>query len=173
MLFLQKSKHGSRPAWADQVREVRTMIEITEHFTAEELQFSATGARLGLDNTCPSELIPNMRLVADRLELVRAHFGTPVRVLSCYRSPAVNVAVGGSRNSAHRYALAADFIIPGVPLVEIARWCADNIKDFDQIIYEFGSWVHMGFADKGPRRQMLTAIKVGGKTVYRTGLEVA
>lgn len=145
---------------------------MTEHFAASELQLSATGARLGLDNICPPALLPNMWLVAEKLEEVRAHFGKPVRVLSCYRSPAVNAAVGGSKTSAHRYALAADFVIPGVPLTDVARWCAANIEDFDQVIYEFGSWIHLGFASSGPRKQVLTAAKVEGKTVYRAGLEV-
>ena len=149
------------------------MTKLTEHFTVEEMQFSATGARLGLDNECPSELMSNMQLVADRLELVRAHFGKPVRVLSCYRSPAVNTAVGGSKTSSHRYALAADFTIPGVTVDEVARWCAGNIPDFDQVISEFGAWVHLGFTAREPRRQALTATKVAGKTVYRAGLEVA
>lgn len=146
---------------------------MTWNFTVSELQFSATAARLGLDNTCPQKLLPNMKLIADRLELVRAHFGKPVRVLSCYRSPAVNSAVGGSKTSDHLEALAADFIIPGVPVLEVARWCAENIDDFDQVISEFGAWVHMGFTTREPRRQTLTATKVDGKTVYRTGLGVA
>jgi hypothetical protein len=111
-----------------------------------------------------------MEHVAARLEEVRAHFGKPVRVLSCYRSPAVNAAVGGSKTSAHRYALAADFFIPGVSVIDVARWCADNIKDFDQVIYEFGQWVHLGFSEIEPRGKLLTAEKVNGKTVYRDGL---
>lgn len=146
---------------------------MTSHFTVPELQFSATAARLGIDNTCPPQLLPNLKMVADHLELVRAHFGRPVRILSCYRSPAVNSAVGGSKTSAHRYALAADFTIPGIAVDEIARWCAENIDDFDQVISEFGAWVHLGFTTKEPRRQALTATKVDGKTVYRAGLEVA
>lgn len=146
---------------------------MTEHFTLAELQFSATAYRLGLDNTCPPDLLPNMARVAECLELIRAHFGKPVRVLSCYRSPAVNSAVGGSKTSAHLYALAADFTIPGIAVGEISRWCAENIEDFDQVISEFGAWVHLGFTTREPRRQTLTAKKIGVKTVYREGLEVA
>lgn len=147
------------------------MTRLTENFTVEEMQFSATAARLGLDNTCPLELLPNVERVAGCLEEVREYFGKPVRVLSCYRSPEVNTAVGGSSNSAHRIALAADFTIPGFSVDEIAKWCSENIPDFDQVISEFGQWVHMGLATKNPRRQTLTAVKVGGKTVYRVGLE--
>lgn len=143
---------------------------MSEHFSVSELQFSATAARLGLGNTCPTELLPNMERVAGYLEQVRAHFGKPVRVLSCYRSPEVNTAVGGSKTSAHREALAADFIIPGVSVLAVAKWCAENIKDFDQVIYEFGAWVHIGFSNKVPRHQVLTASKLNGKTVYKRGV---
>lgn len=146
-------------------------MQVTEHFSRRELEFSGTATRLGLDNVCPPELLPNMEHVADRLEMVRAHFGKPIRVHSCYRSPAVNKAVGGSPTSAHRFAHAADFTIPGVSVLEVCRWCAENIPDFDQVIYEFGEtgWIHMGFTTKTPRRQLLTARKQGGKTVYTEG----
>lgn len=143
---------------------------MSAHFTLSEMQFSATASRLGLDNTCPLALLPNVERVAEYLEQVRTHFGKPVRVLSCYRAPAVNTAVGGSKTSAHVEALAVDFVVPGVPLVEIAKWCVENIKDFDQIIHEFGAWVHMGFSSKVPRRQVLTASKLKGKTIYKRGL---
>lgn len=40
-------------------------------------------------------------------------------------------------------------------------------------INEFGRWVHIGLAADGvkPRRQVLTARKVGGRTTYVAGLQ--
>jgi hypothetical protein len=148
-------------------------LQITQHFNYREMTRSATGQRLGLKNDPPAELMPNILKVCERLELVRAHYGKPIRVLSCYRSPAVNAAVGGSKTSAHRFGLAADFEVEGVANIDVARWCAENIADFDQIIYEFGpsGWVHMGFTDtKQPRKQLLSAVKDNGKTIYKQGL---
>lgn len=148
------------------------MTKLTEHFTIEELTYSATGIRKGLDNPVPNNLIANMLRVACVLEEIRAHFGKPVRVLSCYRSPLVNKAVGGSKTSAHCYAHAADIRIEGVPVIDVCRWAADNITYFDQIIYEFGEggWCHIGFTNSAPRGQLLTAAKNGTKTVYAHGL---
>ena len=144
---------------------------MSKNFPLSEMQFSPTAIRLGLDNTCPQELMHNMERVENHLEDIRANFGNkPVKVLSCYRSPEVNAAVGGSKTSAHRYALAADFVVSGHSVDEVARWCAENIKDYDQVISEFQSWVHLGFTEKVPRRQVLTAKKVNGKTVYTRGL---
>ena len=148
-------------------------LQITKHFTLREMTRSATGQRLGLKNDPPPELMPNILKVATRLEQAREHYGKPIRVLSCYRSPSVNAAVGGSKTSAHRFGLAADFEVEGVANIDVARWCAENIDDFDQIIYEFGptGWVHMGFTDtKEPRKQLLSAVKENGKTVYKPGL---
>lgn len=148
-------------------------LQITEHFSYREMTRSATGERMGIANNPPSELMPNILKVCERLEKVREHYDRPVTVLSCYRSLALNAAVGGSPTSAHRFGLAADFQIEGVSNLEIARWCADNISDYDQIIYEFGEtgWVHMGFTSiKQPRKQLLSAVKENGKTVYKPGL---
>lgn len=147
-------------------------MKLTDHFTQPEMERSSTAIRLGLVNVCPADLLPNMREVAANLELIRAHFGKSIHITSCYRSPAVNAAVGGSPTSAHRFAHAADFEVHDVANIDVCRWVALHIPDFDQIIYEFGpsGWCHIGFTNKTPRRQLLTAVKVKGRTVYKPGL---
>ena len=147
-------------------------MRLTEHFTKEEMERSSTAIRKGLANVCPPELLPNMQKVADHLELIRMHFNAPLRVLSCYRSPEVNKAVGGSKTSAHRFAMAADCTVDGVSVHDLCKWCADNIEDYDQIIFEFGNtgWMHIGFTNGKPRKQLLTATKQNGRTVYQSGL---
>jgi hypothetical protein len=148
-------------------------LQITKHFSLREMTRSAKGQELGLKNDPPPELMPNILKICERLEQVRAHYGKPITVRSCYRSPEVNKAVGGSKTSAHRFGLAADFLVDGVANIDVARWCRDNIADYDQIIYEFGptGWVHMGFTvTSQPRKQLLSAVKQGGKTVYKQGL---
>lgn len=146
---------------------------ITGNFTLEELTRSATGLRLGLDNTLPAQFLRNAEQVAEALERVRAYFGgKPVRVLSCYRSKTVNAAVCGSLTSAHMMAMAADFEVVGVPNIEVCRAIPEIIPEFDQVIYEFGpsGWVHLGLAHSAPRSQELTAVKVCGKTIYKPGI---
>jgi len=145
---------------------------ITEHFTLEELTRSATALRLGLDNTLPTQHFRNVELVASALEKIRAHFDRPIRVTSCFRSKSVNKAVGGSPTSAHCAAMAVDFEVVGVPNIAVCLAVPGLIPEFDQVIYEFGptGWVHLGLAHKAPRHQELTAVKVGGKTVYKPGI---
>jgi zinc D-Ala-D-Ala carboxypeptidase len=50
---------------------------------------------------------PDPELVR-RLELLRARKGTPLRIVSGYRDPAYNRAVGGAPNSQHLWNRAAD-----------------------------------------------------------------
>lgn len=149
-------------------------MKLTAHFTKSELEQSNTAVRLGLPNVCPDNLLANMRKVANHLGSIRVHFDAPVRVLSCYRSPAVNSAVGGSSTSAHRFALAADIRVDGVEVIKVCEWCAANIPDFDQIINEFPAggcgWCHIGFTNNRPRQECLSAVKEGGRTVYKGGI---
>jgi hypothetical protein len=145
---------------------------VTPHFTWRELLTSSAAVRLGLDNIPASDdVYANMRRIAEALEAIRTHFDRPIRVVSCYRSPDVNKAVGGSATSAHRFGAAADFTVQGTPNIDVCYAIPEVLADFDQIIYEFGptGWVHLGLATK-PRRQPLTAVKVAGKTVYKQGI---
>ena len=90
--------------------------KITPHFTYRELTNSATGRRLGLENKPNEQELANIRKTAERLEKIRAWLGkkygreVSIHVLSCFRSEAVNRAVGGSRTSAHRFGSAASVI---------------------------------------------------------------
>jgi len=142
-------------------------MNLTPHFTLEELTASQSAARLGLDNTPPAEMLAALKRTAQLLEEVRALLGKPVLVSSGYRAPAVNRAVGGAANSAHMLGCAADFSCPafGSPL-DICRAIARSGIAFDQVIHEFRAWVHIAWAPH-PRRQVLTIDSAG----TRYGLE--
>jgi hypothetical protein len=147
-------------------------MKLSEHFSTEEFTRSSTAIRLGLQNEIPPELMDNARLMAATLETIRAKFAQPIRVTSCYRSPEVNKAVGGSATSAHRYALATDFTIDGFSNRRVCEILQPMIINFDQIIYEFGEagWIHLGLAKTAPRGEVLSAVKDGGKTIYNKGI---
>lgn len=76
------------------------------HFSAAEFLFpgnsNAPGARCAGRNALPPEALwGNIVKTARMLDEIRARLGAPVRVQSCYRSPAYNACVGGARNSLH------------------------------------------------------------------------
>lgn len=152
--------------------------KLSEHFNLNEFTVSSTAKRLKIDNEPKGEHLKNLQYVVDNiLEKVRKHFGKPVTINSGYRSPALNKAVGGASTSQHCNGEAADFEINGIANKEVAEWVADNL-DFDQCILEFynpkeglnSGWVHVSLKRDGKnRKQKLTALKDGKKTVYKPG----
>jgi zinc D-Ala-D-Ala carboxypeptidase len=134
-------------------------MQISEHFTLQEMSFSEAAARLAIDNTPTPEAIENLIRVAAAMEAIRALLGAiPINVHSGYRSPQLNRAVGGVESSAHCRGLACDFVCPafGTPM-EVARTILSSAIEYDQLILEYG-WVHIGLASAGVslRREALT-----------------
>ena len=56
----------------------------------------------------PKHLIPNVKLLAEQLQVLRDVVGEPIHINSAYRHEAYNKAVGGSSRSQHLLAKAAD-----------------------------------------------------------------
>jgi uncharacterized protein YcbK (DUF882 family) len=152
-------------------------MQLTKNFSLAELTKSQSAIRLGLDNTPGEAETENLkRLCEEVLQPVRDHFGKPVVVNSGYRSPQVNAAIGGSRTSEHCKGMAADIEIPGVPNIDLATWIKDNLR-YRQLILEFytpgvpdSGWVHVSFNPVDLKKQILTAARQDGKTVYLHGL---
>lgn len=149
-------------------------MNLSQHFTLSELIVSQEAARRGIDNTPPFEIIDNLRRTAEALEEVRALLGgVPVVVSSGYRCPALNAVVPGSaKRSAHVLGLAADFTASrfGSPLEICTKIAASGIK-YDQLIHEYGQWVHFGLSE-GPMRQEELTVHANkyGEKVWRVGL---
>lgn len=142
-------------------------MNLSENFTLEELTFSQTAARKGIDNTPSPEIVENLKRLAGALEWIRSRLGKPVNVTSGYRSPAVNKAVGGAANSAHMSGLAADINVSGMTPKALALAISKMDHPFDQIILEYDNWVHVGLSNDKPRKELLT-IRQG--TGYMKGI---
>lgn len=148
-----------------------TPAHLTEHFTLAELTISATATRKGIRNTPTAAALVVLIKTAQRMEEVRRLLGNhPISITSGYRSLAVNTLVGGSKTSAHMTGHAVDFTCPGFGTpAKVAAHLERHLRGFDQIIEEFGQWVHIGFGP-GQRGQLLTARKVRGRTVMTAGI---
>jgi zinc D-Ala-D-Ala carboxypeptidase len=144
-------------------------MRLTEHFTLEELTASQVATRRRIDNTPAPRVIDNLNRVAAVLEAVRALIKRPIVVSSGYRSPALNVAVGGAAKSAHVQGLAADINAVGMSAHDLAQAIAGSDIMFDQLIFE-GTWVHIGLCDGVPRRQVSTAHFGSTGTTYVAGI---
>jgi len=152
-------------------------MKLTANFSLAEFEASTTAAARKIDNSIPQALMPNVITLANWLQALRdrltKHLDRPVaiRVSSGYRGPALNKAVGGSKTSAHMQALAADITAVGMTVDQLFTFIREHMADMpaDQVIHEFGRWVHVAVAPGGdkPRKQFLYAENGTGKTVYR------
>lgn len=126
------------------------MSDLTENFNLKELTVTNTG----IDNTPTSHIIDNLYTLAQVLEKVRAECSNnPIKVLSGYRSPAINAAVKGSKTSAHMNGLAADFIVVNMTIKDVFGTIKKSGIVYDQLILE-PNWIHIGLAAT-PRQQNL------------------
>lgn len=141
------------------------MTHLSTYFTLDELTASQIATRQGVPNLPTAEALENLKYLAGQLDKVRKLLRAPVIISSGYRSPAVNKLVGGAPNSQHILGQAADFIAPraGTPY-EVAMRIHESELEYDQLIHEFGRWVHISFVRPElmrPRRQPLSVFKAG------------
>lgn len=150
-------------------------MKLSAHFDLAELTASQTAARLGIDNTPTTADLAELQKTAELLERVRAILQKPILVTSGFRCRALNdnPAVRGAANSAHVWGGAADFISPGygspLDICRELQHYAESLN-FDQLIWEFSAWVHIGRARSGtPRRQLLIIDGGGTRDVTEEG----
>ena len=150
-------------------------MKLSKYVSLAEVTRSDTAKRKGIDNSPTPEHQENLKVICEEVfDKVREHFGVPLFISSGYRSAALNKAIGGSTSSDHSHGRALDLDQDGhgngVTNMDVFNYIKDNIE-FDQLIYEFGTdknpdWVHVGYRKGANRKQILRAIKDGGKTKY-------
>lgn len=122
--------------------------KISEHFTVKDAIYLPTWKRLanqedGLDSTIKVDL---QRLFA-QMDVVRSHFGKPIRVHVTYRPSEYNKAIGGAQHSAHSEGLACDWDIPGINCDEVRKEIVDKglLDTWNMRMEDLpgSSWVHL------------------------------
>jgi hypothetical protein len=141
-------------------------MQLSEHFTLDEATYSETAVRMHIDNQPNTLQLENMKHAAACLEPLRVAVG-PLRVNSWLRLPDVNVAVGGSKISSHMDGWAIDLSSTKLTPIELCNKVEELGIKFDQMIHEFGRWMHISFAPE-MRQQKLTIFKPEGK--YKPGI---
>ena len=141
-------------------------MNLSEHFTLEEATYSETAIRMGINNQPNEQQLANMTTAAEKLEEVRNVTGA-LRVNSWLRLPDVNVAVGGSKVSSHMDGWAIDCSSSAHTPYALCQLVIKAGIKFDQMIHEYGRWMHISFAPE-MRQQELTIYKPEGK--YKLGI---
>lgn len=139
-------------------------MKLTENFSLEEMTISQLASRNGWDNNPDANAINNLTRVAQLLEQVRKVINKPIIINSAYRSKIVNDAVGSKDSSQHRIGCAADFRVSGMTLNAVCDAIKQSDIQFDQLILEFNSWIHISVPNKPtdtPRNQMLIIDRSG------------
>ena len=90
---------------------------LTKHFSYEEM----THTDEKLDNTPDVYAFHNLLYLCRILESVRSRFGKPIPISSAYRSPLVNLNVGGNKNSYHMDGRACDISIAKMSSADVQR----------------------------------------------------
>lgn len=142
------------------------------NFTIGELCASKVAQEKGIDNTPPAVVRVHLTETITLLEAIRAEWakyceennlGSPaITISSGYRSPALNKAVGGVKNSSHIMGYAADIVPANGKQDDFEYFMSEVFAKkgyaYDQIIIERSKssrWVHVGYkkADGSQRRQ--------------------
>lgn len=147
-------------------------MNMSENFSLEELTFSQTAARDGINNRPGEREITALReLCKNILQPLRNAVGHPLTVTSGYRSPRLNRAIGGSETSQHMEGRAADLVCFSMPAKKLFKTVLELKLPFDQLIYEGGKqsiWVHVSFdASRDRRMIMLASFPEGGGVKYK------
>jgi Peptidase M15 len=141
-------------------------MNLSEHFSLDEATYSETAIRMHISNQPDERQLENMKSAAEQLEAVRNVTGA-LRVNSWLRLPDVNVAVGGSKVSSHMDGWAIDCSSTSHTPYALCQLVIENGIKFDQLIHEYGRWMHLSFAPE-MRQQTLTIYKPEGK--YKIGI---
>jgi hypothetical protein len=140
-------------------------MNLTPHFTLEELTASETAERNGWDNSPNDQELANLTRLADFLEQVKVVLnGKPIMISSGLRTKKVNDAVGSKDTSQHRIGCAADFRVPGMTPDQVVKAIVASGIGYDQVIREFDRWTHISVpnsVDTSPRRQALIIDRMG------------
>lgn len=141
-------------------------MHLTPYFDLSEFTRSQTATRRRIPNEPTAKHRENLvALCKNVLDPLRITAGCPIRISSGYRSLELNAAVRGSITSQHCSGEAADFMIDGYTVRETIGLMRSLDLPFDQLIDEFGQWVHVSYGPRH-RRQVLEARHVGRVTRY-------
>lgn len=145
-------------------------MKLSKYFTKEEFESSQVAARKGISNSMPEDIQANAVLLCKNiLDPIRVYYKKPLIITSGFRCKRVNKLIGGSATSQHCLGKAADFVVSGVALKTIFNDIVSGKlplnTNFDQIIFEFGNWIHISH-DTKPRKQRLLASYKNKIVVY-------
>ncbi len=131
-------------------------LHLSKNFWLSEFTKRQTAVRRKIDNIPNDIVVRNLKILCvDFLQPLRDRVDCPIVISSGYRSKLLNKFVGGSVNSRHILGCAVDFTIPGMTLRQVVNLIKKEMQ-YDQLILEFNSWIHVSYSKVGNRNHFLT-----------------
>lgn len=136
------------------------------HFTLSEFIYSPTALKNHIENKPSESQVKNMECLCNLiLDPLRDAIGHPIYITSGFRVPRLNQLVGGSKTSAHKDGLAADFRVGHYEYLTDWAWCLLKStahpyrQHIDQCIYyRDRGFIHVALArNSRPRGQFWIA----------------
>jgi hypothetical protein len=145
--------------------------QITEHFTKEDLERSATASAHKIDNSIPDNLYYKAERLCKELEDVRTFLGEQageevfIYINSGYRCPELNSLVHGQPTSQHMALEAVDFHCSHYTPEEAWTLIKNSKLPYDQLILEHDAnsiWCHYSVSKENaePRHMAFKLTKV-------------
>ena len=146
-------------------------IQLSKNFRLGEFLRSETAKKLNISNEPTEKVIENLKYLCEQcLQPVREYFDTPIMITSGYRSPKLNVKIGGSPTSFHCLGCAADIKFKGE-----TNYTLKDIFDFfhkrgiyTELIAEElpDGWIHIAI-QKGREKERQLKYKLTSQGVKR------
>lgn len=115
-------------------------MNLTRNFTLQEFACNDEN-----HTPVPDELLPNIKLLAENLQVLRDFLGCPIQINSGYRTPAYNKKIGGAPLSQHVQGRAADIRTPKFTPAQVHAAILQLINEGKMMqggVGFYDSWVH-------------------------------
>ena len=145
-------------------------MQLSKYIMLAEFERSDYALRHGMKNKMgTTQTAYAKELCVHVLDKIRDYYKSPIIISSGFRCMSVNTAIGGVATSQHTKGQAADFTIVGKTVDQVFQDIrCGKIKGlaYDQLIWEFGLWIHISYVADQNRHQNLKAMRQAGRTVY-------
>jgi hypothetical protein len=145
-------------------------FKLSPHFTWGEMTRTGQSALQDKNRAEAEQFKPAITALCQTLmEPVRMKFG-PLRINSCFRGPAVNSAIGGSKTSQHMIGEACDFVPMDdkIALMTIVDWVRkESGLKWGQLINEHpgnSKWIHLSLGAPWRAANNMQVLDFDGKS---------
>lgn len=144
-------------------------MQLSKNFSLAEMTRSDKAQEYNIQEQYnPSaQVIQNLSVLCQEcLQPIRDFLEIQIIVSSGYRCFRVNRIVRGVYNSQHLFGEAADLKTKNLTNEQLIEKILESGVEFDQLIEEFGMWVHISYRKGNNRKQVLRAVKINERTKY-------